>query len=186
MKINTKKLVTLAMLGAISIVLVYSVHFPLFPIAPFLEYDPADIPILIGTFLFGPMASLVLTFVVALIQGFTVSAKSGLIGILMHIFATGSFVFVAGSIYRRKATNGSLIVGLICGALAMCISMVLWNILITPIYLGVPLKAVLPLMWPAIIPFNLVKAGVNGMIAYALYKATFKAADKVFHLGISE
>ena len=44
-----RKLVTMAMLAALSIVLVYVVHFPIFPAAPFLEYDPADIPILIGT-----------------------------------------------------------------------------------------------------------------------------------------
>lgn len=32
------------MLAALSIVLVYVIHFPIFPAASFLEYDPADIP----------------------------------------------------------------------------------------------------------------------------------------------
>ena len=49
---NTAKLAKMAMLVAISIVLVYLIHFPIFPAAAFLEYDPADIPILIGTFAF--------------------------------------------------------------------------------------------------------------------------------------
>ena len=53
---NTRKLTTLAMLAALAIVLVALIHFPLVPAAPFLEYDPADIPIFIGTFLFGPAA----------------------------------------------------------------------------------------------------------------------------------
>ena len=53
---TTKKLTTMAMLAALSIVLVTFIHFPLFPAAAFLEYDPADIPIFIGTFLFGPLA----------------------------------------------------------------------------------------------------------------------------------
>ena len=44
------------MLTAISIVFVSVIHFPLFPAAAFLEYDPADIPILIGTFAYGPIA----------------------------------------------------------------------------------------------------------------------------------
>ena len=48
----TRKLTTMAMLTAISIVLVTFVHFPLLPAAPWMEYDPADIPIFIGTFLF--------------------------------------------------------------------------------------------------------------------------------------
>lgn len=47
---NTRKLTTLAMLAALAIVLVALIHFPLVPAAPFLEYDPADIPIFIGTF----------------------------------------------------------------------------------------------------------------------------------------
>ena len=55
-----KKLVTMAMLAGLSIVLMYLVRIPA-PGAPFLEYDPADVPILIGTFLFGPVSGLVLT-----------------------------------------------------------------------------------------------------------------------------
>ncbi|MFQ9412551.1 MAG: hypothetical protein ACLR1T_18100 [Evtepia gabavorous] len=38
------------------LLLVYVIHFPIFPAASFLEYDPADIPILIGTFAYGPLA----------------------------------------------------------------------------------------------------------------------------------
>lgn len=59
-KVSTRQLVSMAMLGAISIVLVSVVHFPLIPAAPFLEYDPADIPILIGTFAYGPLAGLLI------------------------------------------------------------------------------------------------------------------------------
>ena len=64
MKIKTKQLTQMAVLAAMSILLVYLIHFPIFSAAPFLEYDPADIPIFIGTFLFGPVGGLVLTGVV--------------------------------------------------------------------------------------------------------------------------
>ena len=75
---KTAKLSKMAMLAAISIVLVLLVHFPLIPAAAFLEYDPADIPIFIGTFAFGPVAGVILTVVVSVIQGLTVQAdKSG-------------------------------------------------------------------------------------------------------------
>uniref|UniRef100_UPI003AB1823D ECF transporter S component n=1 Tax=Anaerotignum lactatifermentans TaxID=160404 RepID=UPI003AB1823D len=69
-------LTALGMLGAISLILVATVHFPIIPAAPFLEYDPADVPILIGTFAFGPVAGFLLTVVVSIIQGMTVSAAS--------------------------------------------------------------------------------------------------------------
>ena len=78
---NTARLAKMAMLVAISIVLVMLIHFPIFPAVAFLEYDPADIPILIGTFAFGPAAGVVLTVVTAVLQGLTVSSSSGLYGI---------------------------------------------------------------------------------------------------------
>ena len=54
---------------AISVALVYLIHFPIFPAVAFLEYDPADIPILIGTFVFGPLSGIVLTVVTSVITG---------------------------------------------------------------------------------------------------------------------
>ena len=116
---NTRKLTTLAMLAALTIVLVALIHFPLVPAAPFLEYDPADIPIFIGTFLFGPAAGLALTAVVCVIQGVTVSAASGPIGIIMHFLATGTFVLLAGNLYRAHRTRKAALLGLAAGTLAM-------------------------------------------------------------------
>ena len=115
---KVRKLVTMAMLAALSIVLVYVIHFPIFPAASFLEYDPADIPILIGTFAYGPLAGVLLTVVVSVIQGMTVSSGSGLMGIAMHIFATSILVLVAGNIYRVKHTKKGAVLALICGVLA--------------------------------------------------------------------
>lgn len=116
-KVSTRQLVSMAMLGAISIVLVSVVHFPLIPAAAFLEYAPADIPILIGTFAYGPLAGLLMTIVVSIIQGVTVSAQSGPIGVVMHIFATGFCALVAGGIYSRNKSKKTAILALICGAL---------------------------------------------------------------------
>ena len=166
----TTKLVFLAMFAALSIVLVMLIHFPIFPSAAFLEYDPADIPILIGTFLFGPWTGLLLTVVASVIQGVTVSAASGPIGILMHIFATGIMVIVCGLIYSRKKTLKRAILSLVCGALAMTVAMLLWNYLITPLYMGVPREVVVGMLLPIILPFNLIKAGVNCLITFFVYK----------------
>ena len=62
----------MGMMAAISIILVYLIHFPIFPAASFLEYDPADIPIFICTFLYGPLSGFILTVIVSFIQGFTI------------------------------------------------------------------------------------------------------------------
>lgn len=167
---TTKKLTTMAMLAALSIVLVTFIHFPLFPAAAFLEYDPADIPIFIGTFLFGPLAGLSLTFVVAVIQGLTVSAGGQVIGIIMHILATGSFALLAGNLYKRYHTRKGALLALASGVLSMTVVMALCNLILTPIYMGTPVEAVLSMLVPVIIPFNLLKAGINGIITYFVYK----------------
>lgn len=170
-KISTRQLVSMAMLGAISIVLVSVVHFPLIPAAAFLEYDPADIPILICAFAYGPMAGFLLTVVVSFIQGMTVSAQSGIIGIIMHIFATGFCVLVAGNIYKRNKSRKTAIFALICGAIVQTLAMVVMNMIFTPLFMGAPLEVVMSMMVPAIIPFNALKATINGVITFFLYKS---------------
>ena len=141
---RTVKVVKMGVMVAISVALVYLIHFPIFPAVSFLEYDPADIPILIGTFAFGPLAGLVLTLVTSIVQGLTVSAGSGLYGILMHVIATGVLV-------------------------AMTAAMIGANMVITPIFMGVPASAVWELM-PFIAAFNIMKAGINGAVTFILYK----------------
>lgn len=169
---NTVRLAKMGMLVAIAIVLVYFIHFPIFPAVAFLEYDPADIPILMGTFAFGPVAGILLTVVTAVIQGVTVSAASGLYGIIMHIISTSTLVIVAGVIYQKhktRKTRKTALIGLVCGVLAMTIVMIGANMIITPLFMGVPRNVVWQLM-PFIAGFNAIKAGINGIVTFLLYK----------------
>ena len=167
---KTSTLAKLGILAAISVVLVAIVHFPLIPAAAFLEYDPADVPILLGTFALGPAAGILLTLVASVIQGLTVSASSGWYGILMHVIATGTYVLVAGNIYKAHKTKKQAILALVCGTLAMAAVMVPANLLITPIFMGAPRAAVAAMIPTAILPFNLLKAGINSVITFLLYK----------------
>ena len=168
-KTQSVKLAKMAMLVALSIVLVVIIHFPIFPAVAFLEYDPADIPILIGAFAFGPVAGIVLTIVTSIIQGLTVSAASGMYGIIMHIIATSVLVLVAGLIYRKNKTKKAAVIGLIAGTLAMTVVMFFANMVITPMFTGMPLAAIMELM-PFILLFNMVKAGINSIVTFVLYK----------------
>ena len=166
---KTTQLAKMAMLVAVSIVLVALIHIAILPMVPFLEYDPADIPILIGTFAFGPGAGLMLTFVTAILQGVTVSAQSGAYGILMHIIATSTLVLTAGTIYAKHKTKKRAVIGLICGTLAMALIMIPANMLITTRFMGITLDALMPLM-PWIVLFNLIKAGLNSLVTFLVYK----------------
>jgi len=174
---SVKKLVVLGILAALSIILVVFIHFPIFPSAPFLEYDPADVPILIGSFMFGPFAGFLLTVAVSLIQGFTVSSSSGIIGILMHVLSSGMFAVISGSIYKKYRTKKGAVISLALGSLSMVIVMVLWNLIFTPIFMGTPREAVLAMLVPVIIPFNAIKVLINSVITFFVYK---KISDFIF------
>lgn len=167
---NTVRIAKMAMLVAISCVLVMFIHFPLFPAAAYLEYDPADIPIFIGTFAFGPVAGFVLTVIVSLIQGLTVSAGGQIWGIIMHIAATGSFAICAGNIYKITKTKKGAIIALVVGVAVMTAVMCLANLFITPIYTGMPRAAVAAMIPTIILPFNLLKGGINAIVTFVLYK----------------
>lgn len=166
---KTVKLAKMGMLVAISIVLVSFLHFPIFPAVPFLEYDPADIPIIIGTFAFGPGAGLLITIVTSVLQGTTVSAASGLYGIIMHILATGAFVLVAGFLYSKKKSKKGAIIALVAGVLTMTCVMFFANMIVTPAFMGMPLSVIMELM-PFILAFNFIKAGINATVTFFLYK----------------
>ncbi|MBQ6582398.1 MAG: ECF transporter S component [Mogibacterium sp.] len=167
-KFSTNTLVKLALMTALSLVLMMLIRVP-FPPAPFLVYDPADIPIYITTFAFGPVAGLVVTFIVCIIQAFALGGD-GLYGFLMHFVATGAFAVIAGAIYQRNKTKKSAAFALVIGVIIATVIMIGMNLIVTPIYMGAPREAVAAMILPTILPFNLLKAGLNGALTFVLYK----------------
>ncbi len=162
--------VQLAMLTAVSIVLLYLVRVPLIPSAPFLEYDMADVPVLIGSMLFGPAAGTLTLLAVCLIQALTLSASSGWIGFLMHFISSFTLLIVAAAIYKKGNFNiKSLTIGLFFGSIAMTVIMIPLNLIFTGIFLGAGTKVVVSMLIPAIIPFNLLKAGINSIVAIIVF-----------------
>nr|WP_317325789.1 ECF transporter S component [uncultured Flavonifractor sp.] len=167
---NVKKLAVMAMFTAIAAVLITLVHFPLFPMAAFLQYDPADVPILVTAFAYGPVAGLVVTVLASFIQAFLLGGD-GAYGFLMHVIATGILVLVSSVIYRKLHTRAGAVVGLVVGTLAMGVGMMAANHFITPFFMMVPTEVVDGMLLPVILPFNLLKAGINSVITFVVYKA---------------
>lgn len=164
--VKTQKLVRVSLLCAISVILVYFIHFPLVPSAPFLEYDPADISIILTGLSYGTGWGLLATVITSLIQGLTVSSASGWIGIVMHIVSTGVFVTVTSSIYQKSS---KLTLSLIPGVIAMVLIMIPINLIFTGIFMNAGVMAVAKMLIPAIIPFNLLKAGINALVAGLIF-----------------
>ncbi len=165
MKFSVKKLVLVAMLAAVAYVIVSLVRIP---VVLFLKYEPKDVIITIGGFLLGPWAVAACSLVVSLLE-MTIS-ETGLIGALMNFLSTCCFACTAAVIYKRKHTLHGAIAGLAAGSVLTVIAMLLWNWLITPLYMGVPREQVQALLIPAFLPFNALKVGLNTALTLALYK----------------
>lgn len=166
-KLTTKELTTLAMLTAIAYTLVATIRIP---IVLFLKYEPKDVVITIGGFLMGPGAVLISSAVVAIIEMFTIS-DTGIIGCIMNLLSTCSFAFTAAYVYKRRHTMAGAIAGLIVGAVVMVCTMLLWNYLITPLYMtGTSRSDIAGMLVPVFLPFNLLKAGLNSGFILLLYK----------------
>ena len=164
---DVKKLVLLAMLSALAYVTV--VVFPRIEVAGFLRYEPKDVIITIGGFLMGPMASFLISLVVSLVEMVTVS-DTGPIGCLMNLISTCSFACTASLIYKRRHNLKGAILGLLAGSVTMIAVMLLWNWLITPLYMGTPRETVEEMLLPMFLPFNTLKAGLNSALVLCLYK----------------
>jgi len=88
----------------------------------------------------------------------------------MHVLSTGSYVLTAGLIYHFKRDRVGGCIGIFSGVIVSAIVMAAANLIITPLFMGVPVEAVKQMLIPAIIPFNLLKSGINGVIVLTIYK----------------
>ena len=175
MHTNAKRLTTLAMLAALSYLIMVVGRIP---IVLFLKYEAKDVIIAMGGFIFGPLAALAISATVSLIEMFTVS-DTGIIGAIMNMVSTCSFVCTAALIYKKNHTLKGAVLGLVIGTIFMTGVMLLWNYLLTPIYMGYPREAVAAMLVPAFLPFNLLKGGLNTALTLLLYKPVVQTLRKI-------
>ena len=171
---SVKEMVLIAMLAAIAYVIVALVRIP---VVLFLKYEPKDVIITIGGFLLGPLAAFVTSLVVSLVEMVSLS-DTGPIGALMNLLSTCSFACTAAIFYKKRHTLSGAILGLLLGSVVMVAAMLLWNWLITPLYMGVDRSAVEGMLIPMFLPFNLLKAGLNSALVLVLYKPLVTALRK--------
>lgn len=165
-RMDTKKLVVLAMLTAIAYLTVFVFRIP---VVMFLKYEPKDVIITIGGFMFGPLASMIMSAIVSLVEMVTISG-TGPIGALMNFLSTVSFACTAAIVYKKVHTISGAVIGMVTGSVLMIGIMLAWNYLITPIYMGTPREVVAGMLVPVFLPFNLLKAVLNSAITMLLYK----------------
>ena len=184
-RMNTKKLVTLAMLAAITYVVLYLSKLIPFSVIGFLKFDFKDVIIVMTGFMFGPLSAAAISILVSVVEMVTIS-ETGFIGLVMNVLSTCAFACIAAYIYKRDRTMKGAVIGLVLGTLIMTVLMLLWNYLITPIYMGMPRQAVGELLLPVFLPFNLVKGGLNSAVTLLIYKPIVRTLRRAHMLPESD
>lgn len=176
---SVSKLALDGVLAALGVVLMLLVRFPLVPAAPWMLYDMGDLPAIIGGLIAGPVHGLLILLVVCLIQLLTPNA-SGFYGFLMHFVASGILVLIPSLVWRKSQKQSTLVVSLIVAALAMTAVMIPMNLWITPLFAGVPYQAVVDMIVPILLPFNLIKGLINTLGSFLIFQGVKGVAKKHF------
>lgn len=164
---DTRQLVIMALMAAIATLLSF-VEIPILPAAPWLKYDPSFVPSMVTGFAYGAGPGVAVGLVTAILHIFM---TGNFWGGIMNILVVCAYVIPAALIYVRNHTWRGAAIGLIVGSICQIIVAILANIVITPIYAGMPVEAVIALIIPVLIPFNVLKVVLNSIITIAVYKA---------------
>ncbi len=165
---KTKKLTTTALLCALAYIATFVGRLPISTVA-FLKYDPKDVIVVMGGFIFGPLTAVIISIAVSIIEMVTIS-DTNIIGCIMNIVSTISFALTASIIYERSRSIKGAVCGLLTAIFAMTVTMVVWNYLLTPFFYGMPREEVAKMLLPIFVPFNLIKSSLNTALTLLLYK----------------
>ncbi len=183
---TTKNLAIMGMLGALAGVLTLF-SFPIAFIAPsFYKLDLAEIPVLVGTFLLGPIAGVVIELLKILVNLLLNSSTTFGVGELANFSIGCALVVPAGIVYQLRKNKKGAILGMAVGTVIMVVAGVFLNAYVMlPFYSSfMPLESILEAgaainpaisnVWTfcliAVAPFNLIKGVVVSLVTAVIYK----------------
>lgn len=143
---TTRKTAMIGMFSAIALIL-HLMDFPL-PFAPeFYKLDFSELPILIGSFVFGPAAGIMMEFVKILLKLCVKGTSTAFVGDLANFVVGCSFILPASAIYVFRKSKKSAIAACVTGTLAMTLFGTLFNaVYLLPAFsefYGMPLEQIL-------------------------------------------
>jgi Predicted membrane protein len=182
-----KKLTIMAMLSAMSSVLM-SISIPLPFVPSFYKLDFSEIPILICSFVLGPVAGVIAEFCKVLINTLLNGTTTAFVGEFANFVIGCSFIIPASICYRLIKTKKGAIIGSGLGTLTMTVfgsAFNAWYLL--PVFAklyGMPLDSIVAmgtainpaiinvetLVLFAVVPFNLLKGVLISIITILIYK----------------
>jgi riboflavin transporter FmnP len=186
-RIGIRTVAQIGMLSAIAVVLMLF-EIPL-PFAPsFYEIDFSEVPVLIGSFVMGPLAGVIIELVKILLNFVVNGTITAGIGEGANFLIGCALCVPAGMIYRKNRTRKGALLGMTVGTLCMTVmGGVLNAYVLLPAYaaaFGMPIDALVQMgtainsgitglstfVLFAVVPFNLVKGVLVSIIVLLLYK----------------
>jgi riboflavin transporter FmnP len=166
---RTQVLVRIGVLVAASFMLML-VEFNIPPFPAFLQYDPSEVPALLGGFAMGPAAGFGIVAGKCLLFLFSGKDEAGVIGTAANFVAGFPLVLVAAWVYQRMHTRTGAMIGIAAGVVAAVAATTVGNYYVFLPAWGVPLHARAGLIVSTLIPFNIVKGLITGIVTVLLYK----------------
>ena len=182
-----RRLAFIGMFSAIAAVLMF-LEFPLPFAPPFYKLDFSEIPVLIGTFAFGPVTGVICEFVKILVKTIIKGTSTAFVGELANLAIGCALIVPAGIIYKIKKTRKGALISLLVGTLVMTVAGCFINAYVMlPTYaaafhmpidelvkMGTAVNAnvtnLLTFVMLCVAPFNLLKGVVVSIITFLLYK----------------
>ena len=117
---STRKMAVIGMFSALSAVLMLF-EIPLFFAPPFYKLDFSELPILVGTFAFGPAAGVMMEFIKILLKLVMKGTSTAFVGELANFAVGCSLILPASVIYSFKKNKKTAIVACIIGTLVITV-----------------------------------------------------------------
>ena len=167
---KTRYIVMVALFSAIAYLLQLIGSFVGLKVGGFLEVEVSDLPAIILSFAYNPLAGVVAELIKNLLHCFTTS--TGFVGEFANFAVNGTFCLVAGLIYKYRKNFSGAIISLCAATLAMSIIGIFTNMFIMlPLYMpDAPFEVLLNIVLYTILPFNIVKGIVISIITIVIYK----------------
>lgn len=179
------KLTLAALFAALAYLTVFILRIPFVPAVSFLKYEAKDAVLALEALILGPVPAVLSSVVISVIEMVTISDTS-VIGAVMNILSSCSFILPVGIIYRYKRNLLGAVSGLCLSVICETSVMLLWNYLISPLYMGISREALAALLLPGFLPFNAVKSTINAAITFLLYEPIMTVLRKANLLPKSE
>jgi riboflavin transporter FmnP len=80
-------------------------------------------------------------------------------------------------VYQRNTSFRGAIIGMAIGAVVCLATVIIANIIVTPLYMGAPRETVIGMIVPVLLPFNVLKIALNCVITAFVYKPISKALE---------